>query len=105
MIRLMKREEEEEERPPGDYYVVSAEFGTYFVSAETAARLGRALDRPWLPRWVKFTDLSGARVWARASGIESIQESTERARVGERAFHRARRMEEKADRRWDEDDY
>ena len=104
MKTLKRKEETPEERPgPGDYYMVVAEYSTWYVSPETAARLGRALDRPWRPRWVKFVDLSGSRAWVRTESIEYISESTERQRTHERQFHYLRRKEDRANRRWDDD--
>jgi hypothetical protein len=104
MIRLMR---DEEERPPvlaGDFYVVVSQYSTFYVSPETAARIGRVLDRRWLaPRWVKFTDLSGARIWLLRRNVEAVYESTETQRSTDRQFHRARRLEERADRTWDEE--
>ena len=89
----------------GSYFVVNARCDTFYVSPETAARLGRALDRRWRPRWLKFVDVTGARVWLHAAQVESISESTETQRSNDRAFHHARRKEDAADRRWDEEEY
>jgi hypothetical protein len=98
-------EDRPESLPPGEYFVVVAEYSTFFVDADVAARIGRMLDRRWLPRWVKFADLNGARVWLRARSIGSIHESTEWMRSRDRAFHYARRREEASDRRWDDDEF
>lgn len=106
MDKLKQKEETPEQRPgPGDYYMVVTEYTTWYVSPETAARMGRALDRRWRPRWVKFVDLTGSRVWLRASTIECISESTELQRAGDRQFQYLRRKEERTDRRWDDDEY
>lgn len=104
MIRLMKDEEVQGPVPPGDYYVVVSQFSTFYVAPETAARISRVLDRRWLPpRWLKFTDLSGARIWLMRRNVEAVYESTETQRASDRTFHKARRREEMADRTWDED--
>lgn len=107
MSKKLKEKQEtpdEESRFGGDYFVVVSEWGTWYVSPETAARIGAALDRRWRPRWMKFVDLSGSRVWVRADHVESVYESTESQRSRDREFHYHRRKEEIADRRWDDDD-
>lgn len=102
--RTKKDQQPEGPRPVGDYYVVNSRYDTYYVSSETARRVGACLERAWRPRWVKFVDLNGGRVWLRTASIESISESTEDARSRDREFQYARRQEEKADRRWDDDE-
>lgn len=98
-------EEPEEERLFGDFWVVYGESGMFYVSAETAWEVARRLERWWPPRWITFVDLAGSRVRLRDRDVQAIYESTELHRTRERSFHRARRLEEKADRRpWEEDD-
>lgn len=105
MRTLKQKEDAPEHRPgPGDYYEVVARYGTWYVSPETAARLGRALDRRKPPTWLKFVDLNGSRAWVRARRIESILESTELQRTSERDFHYLRRKEDRSARRWDDED-
>jgi hypothetical protein len=99
-----KREGHEEEPHAGDFYVVACEYSTWYVSAETAARIGEVLDRLWRPRWIKFVDVSGSRVWLQTGVVEAVYESTEAQRTRDRDFHHRRRREEKADRRWDEEE-
>lgn len=106
MLRLVRTHEGRADHPrAGDFYVVVSELGTWYVSADTAVRIGRALERAW-PRaqWIKFVDQSGSRVWLRASTIESVYESTEANRVRDREFHYLRRKEDRADRRWDDEE-
>ena len=106
MQKLKQKEETPEQRPgPGDYYMVVAQFSTWYVSPETAARMGRALDRRWRPRWMKFVDLTGSRAWVRTDSIECISESTEAQRTQDRQFNYLRRKEERTDRRWDDEEY
>ncbi len=106
MKTLKQRDEPPETRPgPGDYYELSSRWGTWYVSPETAARIGRALDRPKPKTWLKFVDLSGSRAWVRAEAIQFVSESTEHQRTKDRVFRYLMRKEHKADRRWDEDDY
>ena len=98
-------EDPTEPTPEDDYWVLSGDCGWYSVSAETAERVARCLTRPWLPRWVEFTDLSGSRVRVKARQVDVIFESTAAQRTRERAFARARKLERKADRRpWEDDD-
>jgi hypothetical protein len=97
--------ESEEELPAGDYFVVFGDCGWYSVSAEVAQAIERELARWLRKRWVEFIDLSGARVRLRTTTIDGLFESTGEQRARERAFRRARRREDKADRRpWEEDD-
>ena len=106
MNTLKQKEETPEERPgPGDYYEVATELGTWYVSGETAARIAWSLDRRWRPRWIKFVDLSGSRAWLRAEAIQFVSESTEHQRTKDRAFRYLMRKENKADRRWDDEEY
>jgi hypothetical protein len=41
----------------------------------------------------------------RTEYVESVAESTERQRTGEREFQYLRRKEDRSDRRWDDDEY
>ena len=106
MNRLKQGTEEEGKQPPraGDYFTVETRSGTYYVSPETARRIGRVLERFWRPRWLKFVDLNGGRVWVLTAGVEAVIESSETQRSRDREFHYAKRQEEKADRRWDDDE-
>lgn len=106
MNKLKQKEDETPDKRsgPGDYYMIAAEYTTWYVSPETAARVGRDLERRWRPRWIKFVDLHGGRVWVRANTVECISESTERHRTGDRQFEYLRRKEERSDRRWDDDE-
>lgn len=93
-----------EDPRPGDYYTIESRSDTYFVSAETAVRVGAQLVRRWRPRWARFVDIWGRRVWVRTDLIEAITESTGAQRERDRAFRYAQHREQKADRRWDDDD-
>jgi hypothetical protein len=98
-------EEPEAELPQGDYWVIYGDAGMFYVSPETACRVAARLDGWWAPRWVTFADVAGSRVRLRCSDVVAIYESTELQRTRERAFHRARRLEEKSDRRpWEDED-
>ena len=96
--------EEPDPEPAKDFFRVISGVDDFAVSAEVAAEIERALDHRPPPHWVTFTDLSGARHRILASTIKGISESTVAQRQAEREFRRARRDEEKADRRpWDDD--
>ena len=105
MKNVKQKEEPREERPEaGDFYVVASELGTWYVTPETAERIGRVLDRRWRPRWLKFVDVSGSRVWLQAHRVESVYESTGTVRARDREFHYRRGKEERLDRRWDDEE-
>ncbi len=105
MNRLQQQSEPEERRTgPGDYFVVSAEGGIWYVSTQMARFIGAALDATPPVRWVKFVDLTGARVCVRVREIGCVYQSTADQREAERAFGRALRQERKGDRSWDEDE-
>jgi hypothetical protein len=88
-----------------DFYVVEKRFVTFAVSRQTATEIERALDQLQPPRWVVFRDVTGARHRVLAEQISRISESTAAQRAADRAFDRARRLEEKQDRRpWEDDD-
>jgi hypothetical protein len=55
------------------------------------------------PRWVKFVDLTGARIRLRARLIDSISQSTAEQRASERALQRRLRREWRADRSYGDD--
>ncbi len=88
-----------------DFYVVEKRYGSFAVSRQTAAEIEQALDQLPLPRWVVFRDITGARHRLLAEQISRISESTAAQRAADRAFDRARRLEDKQDRRpWEDDD-
>ena len=100
-----ERADAPEERPvAGEFYVVVAQYSTFYVDANTARRMGRTLDRRWARPWVKFADVAGSRVWLRTRSIEGIYESTPAQRERDRAFQRRRRQEDRADHApWEDD--
>jgi hypothetical protein len=98
-------EEPEEPSTAESYYLVETSQYWFAVSSETAQWIERQLGRWWGPRWLAFTDLWGARRRVRRSDVDYISESTPAVRAAGRAFRRARKLEEKADRRpWEDDD-
>jgi hypothetical protein len=93
------------DRSNDDYFVIRVGFTCFQVSAATAAAVMAALARRWPPRWVGFVDLHGSRIRLRSHTIAMIYESSAVQRQHERDFERARRLEEKADRRpWEDDE-
>lgn len=104
MNGLREESEPEAVRPTaGDYFVVSGENCSWWVSTEMARHIEAMLDA--LPRveWVTFVDLSGSRVRLSVRQIEFIGQSTADQRAHDREFSRMLSRERKADRSWDED--
>lgn len=98
------REPPEPERAD-DFYEIESFCNTFAVSRGTALEIQRQLDQVPSPRWVAFTDLVGASHRVLVRLIYRISESTAAQRAAEREFHRARRLEEKKDRRpWEDAD-
>jgi hypothetical protein len=91
---------------PGDFYEIRAEFLTWYISVETAVRIGRQLDRRWRPRWIKFVDLHGSRVWVRADTVFHLAESTglQRQRDGDFEFMLGRERTVADERRYNDCD-
>ncbi len=106
MNRLKDYFEEPEDVPALDsYFVVQSEWDSYVVTRETATAILAQLRRLIRPRWLHFTDHVGSAVHVRTALVEAVFESTTAQRQGERDFRRARKLEEKTDRRpWEDDD-
>ena len=90
-------------QPAADYFVVETRSSYWYVSRDMAQAIEASLNAMPVPAWVTFVDLAGARVRVRAILIESLFQCTAEQRALERAFHRARRAEGKADPEWDEE--
>ena len=107
MIHRLKAlfEQPDQPEPTEDYYVIEARCDTFYARREVAEGVLEELRRAWPPRWIEFADLSGATVRVRTRLIECVQECTGAQRAAAREFRRARRREEKADRRpWEDDE-
>lgn len=104
--RLKEYYEEPEERPPEeDFYVIAYEYDEFYVTRDVAARVLSELGARRPPRWIRFTDVHGSEVSVRSQKIDHVREWTVAQRDSARAFRRARRQEEKADRRpWEDED-
>src|SRR5262249_43058333 len=97
-----------EPEPPDagdDYHEVDSYGESFVVARGTAAEIERLLEHRPPPLWVVFHDLAGARHRIKSANIYHISESTAAQRAARRAFWRARRLEDKQDRRpWEDDD-
>lgn len=108
MINRLKTFMEEPGEKPlvAEYFEILCDAGTYYVSRSEAHRIAALLQRRWPPRWIRTVDVFGAEVRVLRRTITAICESTESLRQQERTFRRARRSEEKQDRRpWEDDDW
>ena len=105
-MNRLKDKQEEDRTPdgPGTYFCVAARCGTWYVSTAMARHLEACLDAEPRPAWLRFVDLTGARVRVRARDVEYLNQSTPEQRALEREFSRAQNRERKADRNWDEDE-
>jgi hypothetical protein len=93
---------EDPEYEYGDFFVVHGYGFSAGITAETAARIERVLNRWLVPRWIVFYDRVGSRFRVRTNLIRSIVESTAKQREADRRYDRAREREEKEDRPWDD---
>src|SRR5687768_1450494 len=88
-----------------DYFEIETEQGWFAVSCATALDVEQSLDQRPTPRWIEFRDLSGSRHRVLARLVSRISENTAVQRAADRQFRRARRLEEKQDRRpWEDGD-
>ena len=101
--------EEPERREPREaaaehYFVVITKWESWCVSTAMARFVEECLDVRRPEEWVKFVDLSGARVRLRVAEIMSVAESSPDQRASYRAFTRRLNRERKADPDYDVDD-
>jgi hypothetical protein len=88
-----------------DFFEIETQNGWFAVSYATALDVERSLDQRPAPRWIEFRDLSGSRHRLLARLVSRISENTAAQRTADRQFQRARRLEEKQDRRpWEDGD-
>ena len=104
MSRVQQAFEEGARPAAGEFFVVSGESSTWYVSAVMARFIERCLDAEPRAVWVAFVDLTGARIRLRTRRIDCICQCTPDQRAAERAFFRALKQERKADRSYGEDD-
>jgi hypothetical protein len=109
---------------PRDFWVLKLADQQCLVSNETAKVIEAALDEeaalepPAKPftveygpaisvstgRWITFTDIEGGAVRCRLRAIWLMYQSTTATRARNRAFVRAHKAEEKAEKDWSTDD-
>ena len=82
---------------------MATENALWYVSTAMVRSIEVSLDHYPVPRWIRFVDLTGARVRLQSRTIEYVAQSTEDQRAIERAFFRARRRERKVDSTFDDD--
>ncbi len=82
-----------------DFFEVETDQDLFAVSRGTAVDVERRLDQLPPPRWIVFRDLTGARHRVLATRVHLVSECMASQRAARRAFYRARRLEDKADRR------
>jgi len=107
MINRLKLRPEPDDPPPAeDYYEVDTACELFYVNADVAEWLVACMRRRWPPRWITFTDLDGSTVTIRSRLVRCLRERTGSQRAAARAFRRARRQEDKAERRpWEDDEW
>jgi len=105
-MRTLKEDTEPEERRPdaGDYFILSGESCTWYVSTAMARFIEATLDAVPRVRWITFVDLAGSRVRLDVRQVEYLCQSTAEQRQRERDFSRALTRERKADRDWSEEE-
>jgi hypothetical protein len=88
-----------------DFCVIETFYDSFAVSRQVADAVARQLGQRQIPRWIIFRDLSMAFHRILAAHVYRFSESTVATRAASRAFWRARRLEDKKDRRpWEDDD-
>jgi len=91
-------EEPQEPELDESFFIVETTSYWFPVTADTARRIERQLDRWWGPRWITFTDLYGGRRRVLRSTVDLVYESTPALRAAARAFRRARKHESETER-------
>lgn len=82
-----------------EYFVVIGEYSTWFVSTPMAKFIEECIDAG--AEWVKFVDLTGARIRLRTRMINYITQHSADQRAMERDFNRRLRNGSDADETWD----
>jgi hypothetical protein len=103
MTRLQETSQDGAAQPTaGDYFVVSADCATWYVSTEMARFIEQELVTVPQPKWVAFVDLVGSRVLLRTHKIDCVYQSAVTQRQAERALLRLLRQERKSDETYDD---
>jgi hypothetical protein len=78
-----------------DHHIVATTQFSYIVSPVMARHIERELDRRPRRQWIRFVDVSGARIRIRASLIEGLEQSSAETRGLWRRWREQRRREER----------
>ena len=81
-----------------EYFVVIGEFCTWYVSTPMAKFIEECLDGG--AEWVKFVDLTGARIRLRTRMINYITQHSADQRAMERDFNRRMRNDNDTEEDW-----
>lgn len=104
MNQVEEQFEPEAIRPSaGDYFVVGGNDCSWHVSTEMARFIEECLDAEPRPVWIRFVDLTGARIRVRSRMIDWVWQSTVAQRELDRMHWRKLRREDRKDRDWDDD--
>ncbi|HET9274438.1 MAG TPA: hypothetical protein VFN96_00060 [Gemmatimonadales bacterium] len=105
MNRLKTREEEQRDpEGAGAWFYLSCRSGGWYLSTAMAKHVEACLDAEPRPCWIRFVDNTGSAVRVRTRDVDYLEQSTPEQRAQSRAFSRAVKSEQKADRNWEEDD-
>lgn len=80
---------------PVDYFVIGTRMCDWYVSRDMAQFVEARLDELPAPAWIRFVDLTGARVRVRVGLVKYVCQCSADQRSLGRAFHRARCREER----------
>jgi hypothetical protein len=104
MTRLEEASQEGAAQPSaGDYFVVSADCSTWYVSTVIARFIEKELVTVPQPKWVAFVDLVGSRVLLSTRKIDCMYQSSASQRQAERALLRRLNQERKSDQSYEDD--
>jgi hypothetical protein len=105
MNRLQEASQDGAAQPTaGDYFVVSADCSTWYVSTAMARFIEHCLGAVPQPAWVAFVDLVGSRVLLRTRKIDCVYQCSAAQRQAERALLRLLRQERKSDQSYEDED-
>lgn len=96
IVEQAQEEPQERERLPvcyGEYFVVDSYAGEWIVSRVMAQFIEGVLDAWPRSRWIRFVDITGARVRVRAELIRSLRQSSAEIRGEWRRFKQERQKE------------
>ena len=82
-----------------EYFCVIGEYSTWYVSTPMAKFIEECIDTG--AEWVKFVDLTGARIRLRTRMINYITQDSVDQRAMERDFNRRLRRENENEEDWD----